>query len=85
MALPVTVDAMNYYTPYATPGTLRSYLLSQRPDVDQLAMVTMAADPTPAHATWWRCAGVGPEKSPSCRRSNRWPLRDIRRRAHLRR
>lgn len=62
---PVTVDADELLHAVRDAGTLRSYLLSQRLDVDQLQMVTMAADPTrSAHATLVALqAGVGPEKS----------------------
>lgn len=62
---PVTVDADELLHAVRDAGTLRSYLLSQRLDVDQLEMVTMAADPTrSAHATLVALqAGVGPEKS----------------------
>lgn len=73
---PVTVDADELLHAVRDAGTLRSYLLSQRLDVDQLQMVTMAADPTrSAHATLVALqAGVGPEsRRASWSAIQRWP------------
>ncbi|BBX75584.1 ESX secretion-associated protein EspG [Mycobacterium shinjukuense] len=60
---PVTVDAEELLHSVRDPEGLRSFLLSQRLDVDQLQLVTLAADPArSAHAAIVALqAGVGPE------------------------
>lgn len=73
---PVTVDADELLHAVRDAGTLRSYLLSQRLDVDQLQMVTMAADPTrPRTPPWWRCRQASGRKSRRASWSaiQRWP------------
>lgn len=84
---PVTVDADELLHAVRDAGTLRSYLLSQRLDVDQLQMVTMAADPTlrarhPGGAAGRRRAGkVGAHPGRRFNGGHRGHCR----RAHLRR
>lgn len=62
---PVTVDADALLESVRDPTSLRSFLDSQRLDVDQLQMLTMAADPSrSAHAAIVGLqAGIGPEKT----------------------
>lgn len=62
---PVTVAADALLESVRDPGSLRSFLLSQRLDVDQLQMLSMAADPArSAHAGIVALqAGIGPEKT----------------------
>ncbi|BBX99044.1 ESX secretion-associated protein EspG [Mycobacterium lacus] len=62
---PVTVDADELLQSARDPAGLRAFLLSQRLDIDQLQMVTMAADPTrSAHAAIVALqTGIGPEKT----------------------
>jgi|ERR1700761_699522 len=61
---PVTLDTDQLLESVRDAASLRSFLLSQRLDVDQLALVTMAADPArSAHASIVGLqAGVGPDE-----------------------
>ena len=62
---PVTVDTEELLESVRDAASLRSFLLRQNLDVDQLHIVTMAADPArSAHANIVALqAGVGPEKT----------------------
>lgn len=62
---PVTVDTEELLASVRDAASLRSFLLSQHLDADQLQVVTMAADPArSAQATIVALqAGVGPEKT----------------------
>ncbi len=62
---PVTVDAEELLESVHDAASLRAFLLNQRLDVDQLQIVTAAADPArSAHAAIVALqAGVGPEKT----------------------
>jgi hypothetical protein len=61
---PVTLDTEHLLESVRDAASLRSFLLSQRLDVDQLALVTMAADPArSAHASIVGLqAGVGSDE-----------------------
>lgn len=61
---PVTLDTEQLLKSVRDAAGLRSFLVSQRLDVDQLQIVTMAADPAQsAHASIVALqAGVGPER-----------------------
>ncbi len=61
---PVTLDTEQLLESVRDTASLRKFLLSQRLDVDQLQIVTMAADPErSAHATIVALqAGVGPDE-----------------------
>src|SRR5271157_5813038 len=61
---PVTLDTEQLLESVRDAASLRSFLLSQRLDVDQLQIVTMAADPArSAHASIVALqAGVGPDE-----------------------
>lgn len=61
---PVTLDTEQLLQSVRDAASLRSFLLSERLDVDQLQIVTMAADPArSAHAAIVALqAGVGPEE-----------------------
>ena len=62
---PVTLDTEHLLESVHDAASLRSFLLRQRLDVDQLQIVTMAADPArSAHAAVVALqAGVGPEET----------------------
>ncbi|QUR69453.1 ESX secretion-associated protein EspG [Mycobacterium spongiae] len=62
---PVTLDSDELQQSVRDGASLRSFLLSQRLDVDQLQIATMAADPArSAHAAIVALqAGIGPEKT----------------------
>ncbi|MCV6972786.1 ESX secretion-associated protein EspG [Mycobacterium bohemicum] len=62
---PVTLDRAQLLESVRDAASLRSFLLSQRLDADQLQMITMAADPArSAHAAIVALqAGVGPERT----------------------
>ena len=62
---PVTVDTQELQKSVRDPASLRSFLLDQRLDVDQLQIVTMAADPARSAqaAIVALQAGIGPEKT----------------------
>ncbi len=62
---PVTLDTKQLLESVRDAASLRSFLLSQRLDVDQLQIVIMAADPAQsAHAAIVALqAGVGPERT----------------------
>ncbi len=62
---PVTLDTKQLQESVRDAASLRAFLLSQRLDVDQLQIVTMAADPArSAHAAIVALqAGVGPERT----------------------
>ena len=61
---PVTLDTEQLLRSVRDAASLRSFLLDQRLDVDQLQIVTMAADPArSAHAAIVALqAGVGPDE-----------------------
>ncbi len=62
---PVTLDTKELLDSVRDAASLRAFLLSQRLDIDQLQIVTMAADPArSAHAAIVALqAGIGPEKT----------------------